>query len=413
MLGVNVLKLSVNLLGNQIIIPRGAIDGRNPWARSVSRRRNPCAGCALEDLSVAVELDGARRETLVLARARGPRQPPGAALRLFHLVVKVADLLFAAGFAARPQALLIQGPVVRHGTSAARGGRRRAALAKEQRLHALDGGEPAGGVQPRRKIDPPLVKRLRGDLVPLIDEHHREAVVDEVLEGGVALRDRDGAHEQRLDKLGRLHAIAPGREQEAVLTERVKVLVGGQIALLDIPPARIGAPRVDEALEGQGVDGVVGLTAPLAPCGKHVLFARRVSPAALDGCEQSLLAPNHVRRREPLRVRLKARGVYILGFDKDGVEPLAPLADIRHPRELAQPRPVAVREDQLRLILRPMVRHRRCLAQHALHVALVGDFELTFDIGAQVVHRRQREPHRLGSRRGPVLPDRTIVQLER
>mmetsp|Transcript_36647 Transcript_36647/g.87970 ORF Transcript_36647/g.87970 Transcript_36647/m.87970 type:complete len:203 (-) Transcript_36647:266-874(-) len=202
MLGVNFSKLGVNLLGNQRIIPRGAIGGRIPWARSVSRRGSPCAGRALEDLSVAVELDVARRETSVLARARGPGQPPGAAPRLFHLIVKVADLLFAAGFAARPHALPIQRPVVRHGTSAARGLRRRAALAKEQRLHALDGSEPAGGVQPRREIDPPLVKRLRGDLVPLIDEHHREAVVDEVLEGRIALRDRNGAHEQRLKKLG-------------------------------------------------------------------------------------------------------------------------------------------------------------------------------------------------------------------
>ena len=190
MLFVNFLKLGVNLVGNQVAIPRGETGGRIPSARSVSRRGSPCAGHALEDLSVAVELDGARRETLVLARARGPRQPPGAALRLFHLVVKVADLLLAAGFAARPQTLPIQRPVVRHGTSAARGGRRRAALAKEQRLHALDGGEPAGGVQPRREIDPPLVKRLRGDLVSLVDEYHREALVDEVLEGRVALRDR-------------------------------------------------------------------------------------------------------------------------------------------------------------------------------------------------------------------------------
>lgn len=101
MLGVvPFLKLGVNLVGNQIIIPRGEIGGRIPWTWSVSRRVSPCV--PLEDLSVTVELDVARRETFVLARARGPRQPPGAAPRLFHLVVKVADLLFAAGFAARP-----------------------------------------------------------------------------------------------------------------------------------------------------------------------------------------------------------------------------------------------------------------------------------------------------------------------
>ena len=52
------------------------------------------------------------------------------------------------------------------------------------------GGDAAPTADGRSTHQPPLVQRLRGDLVPLIDEHHREVVVDEVLEGRVELRDR-------------------------------------------------------------------------------------------------------------------------------------------------------------------------------------------------------------------------------